>query len=73
MNPNDLPQAQKDEVLQHFRDAVASRIAQWDNELAIEIILDQDVELNLENYATYVADPAELQWDDFLEALASEE
>ena len=70
MNLQNLTQEQKDELLTHFRGAVEARVNQWDHELGIETILDEDVNIDIPSYAFCYTDPECLTGEDFVEAVS---
>lgn len=51
MNLSDLTPEQREQVLHHFRAAALARATQWDHELAIESILDREIDVDFEIYA----------------------
>lgn len=65
----DLTAVEMVTVRDHYREAVRARIAQWDNERAIEKILGREVELNIPDIAAVVDNPSRLTLKSVKEAL----
>lgn len=54
MNLAQLPAEKLKQALYHFRAAILARAQQWDHEREIELLLDREVEIEIEDYASGV-------------------